>query len=130
MENQQFNDRTSIRKKWLISFLTILSIDVAGLIIDIFNDPNFTCILKTYAKFSLWALITYFCSYKNYGTSWLMFNLIWIPIQILYLCLQVFIYKSLDYLFVNLFILTPLAVWFWINCFKLRKFNKMKSLEI
>jgi hypothetical protein len=129
MESQQFKDIKNVRKKWLISFLTILILAAVGVIINIFIEPDFIEISKTSAQVSIWALITYHCSYKKYGTAWLMFNLIMIPFQISCLYLIFFINHSVEDLLVNLFILTPLFSWFWIKCFKLRKCNKMKPLE-
>jgi hypothetical protein len=129
MESQHLNDIKNVRKKWLISFLTILIICSTGIIVNIFFEPDFIDILKTSTQLSIWAYITYYCSYKKCGTGWLMFNLIMIPFQMSCLYLLFFLNRSAEDLLVNLFILTPLFSWFWINCFKLRKFNKMKCLE-
>lgn len=132
MDTQQLYyvaDDVKIRKKWLISFLILLIVPIFGLIVRLFFEPDTLAFVIGSAQIAVWSLITYNRAYKERGTAWLMFTLIVIPLQIVILYIISYMDGSVEELVVNAVFVTPLMIYFWINCLRLRKYNKMYKAE-
>lgn len=78
-------------------------------------------------------LITYRCAYKKRGTAWLKWLMIIIPIKIV-ICVAPVPYRSMipdqmktatsEWL---MYIFILIDLFFWVNCYKLYKFNKIHA---
>ena len=152
IKNIDVENEKKIRAQWLISFLSYLAI---SLIIEFTR-----CLEIRFSEFTentvlsfnfisgsfissicnpvilFW--ITYHCSYKKRGTSWLMLMLIWIPAGLLLAVgtmywNQLSLWNSLDTVLGKGWPLVLAAlstsIFFWFNCLRLYRANSVRKHE-
>ena len=136
-------EHEKIRKRWLISLLADTAMGIIVALLAYFNYGLFQEISKYNNEFfsismgfilstlpfvlSYW--ISYHCAYKKRGTAWLMWTLIIIPIGMIFgypkhlpLFLQLILtWNTYEWPFIA--IKTGLEIYYWINCWTLRKIN-------
>lgn len=117
------SSESKVRKKWLISFFSFFTLGAIGCIGDLVSEPMNLRTLIDSAHIIIWSLITYHFAYNKKGTKWLMFILIVIPFQLTFLYIAQFFSYSPEELLLTL-LLTPFMSYFWLNCYRLRKYNK------
>lgn len=123
-----FSTQPEVKRKWLISLGVITGMRVFSTILDFVMEQDVLKFLLVFPVDILFGYFNYYCSYKMGGTKLLTFNLIMMFMGSV--ATLAWVYDIPTELLVAWIIMLPIEIYFGINCYRLRKYNKeMAALQ-